>query len=170
MRLMHFGAMPTLFCLTLLFGCGKKDTTGATGSGGNAPNVPAKNEPESKSIEGTYLITGIDFNGEKMPDEDFKKEPESERTVTIKGNKFFGSMGAGSKEEEFKIDNTKTPAQIDFTSTLPGGKTRTQFGIYKLEGDTLTIAVNNDPQQPPKDRPKDFKSNKESFIMTLKRK
>jgi uncharacterized protein (TIGR03067 family) len=170
MRLTRLGAMLALLSLTPVFGCGKKDTTVATGSGGNAPSVPQKNEPESQSIEGTYLITGIDFNGEKMPDEDFKKEPEAERTVTIKGNKFVGSMGAGSKEEQFKIDNTKTPAEIDFTSTVPGGKTRKQLGIFKLEGDTLTIAVNNDPQQPPKDRPKGFKSNKESFIMTLKRK
>ena len=115
---MRFGAILTLLYLALVFGCGKKDTTADTGSGGNVPNVPQKNETESQSVDGTYLITGIDFNGEKMPDEDFKKEPEVERTVTIKRNKFVGSIGPGNKESEIKVDNTKTPAQIDFIATV----------------------------------------------------
>ena len=157
--------------LVVAGGCGKKETAGSgRPEGDSPPGTPSKAGGGSPGIEGTYLIVGIDFNGEKMPDAELAKESEADRTVVIKGGKFDGKMSPGGGEEEFKTDTTTTPARIDFTAPVPGGKSRTYLGIYKMEGDTLTIAVNNDPQQPPKERPKDFNSNKESFIMTLKRK
>ena len=152
--------------LLLATGCGKKETAG---TGGQDSPTPTNAGGSSSSIEGTYLVVGIDFNGEKIPDAELAKESEAERTVVIKGGKFVGKMGGASKEEEFKTDATTTPARIDFTASMPGGKSRVQLGIYKIEGDTLTVAVTNDPQQPPKERPKDFTPNKESFILTLKR-
>ncbi|MDY3554397.1 TIGR03067 domain-containing protein [Gemmata sp. JC717] len=161
-----------LFTLSLLFvssGCGKTSTTEKPESP-PAPGTASKAGPSPSDIEGTYLIVGIDFNGEKMPDAELAKEPEGERTVVIKGGKLTGKMAPGGGEEEFTTDTTTTPAQIDFTASAPGGKARKQLGIYKLEGGTLTIAVNNDPQQPPKERPKDFASNKSSFILILKKK
>ena len=56
-------------------GCGKKD-----GTDGGGTTTPA-------SIDGAYLIIGMEMKGEKMPDEMFAKGSEEERTMTIKGDK-----------------------------------------------------------------------------------
>jgi uncharacterized protein (TIGR03067 family) len=143
--------------LTLAGGCKKKDST----SGGS-------------SLEGTYLITGMALFGENMPDEELKKQSEKERTVTFTADKivFTSFMGGNEKTETYKTDMSKSPAHIDIVGKKSNGMENNQYGVFKLDGDTLTIHVSDSPE----DRPKDFnlvfdeKAKKMSMMLTMTKK
>jgi uncharacterized protein (TIGR03067 family) len=128
-----------------------------------------KGGAKAGKIEGTYLIVGFEGGGQKAPAEFFEKAPEAERTVKITTDKLISS---GKKKEDsvaYTIDPSKSPAHITTTET-EGGKSVTSYGIYKLEGDTLTICMIE--SQKAEDRPKEFKTVKggKAIMMTLKKK
>ncbi len=120
-------------------------------------------EDKKPSLDGTYVIVAIEKNGEKLPDESLRKTPEEDRTFTIKGDKLI-RMGKNKEPIELKIDASKTPAEIDMKETK-GDKPELSYGIYKLEGDTLTICGVEDSK--PEDRPKEFKTSKDSKALLL---
>lgn len=159
-----FGILLAGAVLALTVGCGKKDPTGSGGGGGGGGG----------GLEGTYLITGMSMFGENMPDEELKKQPEKERTVTVTADKivFASFMGGNEKTDTYKTDTSKSPAHIDIVSKKSNGMDNNQYGVFKLDGDILTIHVSDSPE----DRPKDFKlvfdekAKKMSMMMTLTKK
>jgi uncharacterized protein (TIGR03067 family) len=120
-------------------------------------------------LDGTYIIVGLEFGGEKIPAEFIEKAPEAERTIKIEGNKLIASKGGKDDAATFKTDTTKTPHHIDITSKK-GDKEEVGYGIFKLDGDTLTIVANDGAKAD--DRPKEFKTekNSKSILMVLKKK
>ena len=72
--------------------------------------------------------------------------------------------GAGSTEATYKADATKAPAELDLSD---GPKGKPLRGIFKVEGDTLTVClVEGDA-----DRPTAFESaaGSKAILLTLKR-
>ena len=69
----------------------------------------------------------------------------------------------------FTVDSSKTPKEIDFvgvSSTITGFKKGTQYlGIYKLDGDTLTLCWAG---QDEKKRPTEFKHKPDEEVRTYK--
>jgi uncharacterized protein (TIGR03067 family) len=120
-------------------------------------------------IEGTYLIVGLELGGDKLPAEFFDKDPDAERTVRITADKLIVMGKKKDDTASYTIDPSKSPAHITTTETK-GGKLETSYGIYKLEGDTLTICMAEGGKA--EDRPKEFKTVKGSatIMMTLKKK
>jgi uncharacterized protein (TIGR03067 family) len=135
--------------LILAMGCGKKD-----GAGGTA------------SIEGTWVITGLEFGGEPMPDESITKEPEADRTITITPDKIIKKKNGKDDTTSYTVDRSKTPHHIDMTVTRMNGQDGKMYGIYKLEGDTLTICGTESEKA--EDRPKDFKTAKGEQVAIMK--
>jgi uncharacterized protein (TIGR03067 family) len=133
-----------------------------------AAAVGAQDKKDEK-LDGTWLIVGMEKAGEKLPDELFKKAPEKDRTVKIAGDKLIAMKGDKEDSLSVKFDPTKTPKQVTSTEAKPGGKTETTVGIYKLEGDTLTFCMVESEKEA--DRPKEFKTGKDSkaMILVLKR-
>ncbi len=124
----------------------------------------AAEDKKAVKLEGTYLIVGVEASGEKVPAEFITKQPEAERTITIKGDKMMVMKNGKEDPATFKIDTSKTPAEITITSKKDG-KDETAHGIFKLDGDTLTICAGE--ANTPADRPKEFKTAKDSKTMIL---
>ncbi|HEY1186229.1 MAG TPA: TIGR03067 domain-containing protein [Gemmata sp.] len=138
-------------------GCGKKDSP-APGAPGGAV-APA-------SLEGGWKIVVMESAGEKNMIPAGKATNKIRATATQ-----LIATTAGGKDDplNYKLDPSKTPHEIDLTETDEKGKRLALYGIYKLEGDTLTICVVE--SENPADRPKEFKTSKESKarIMVLKK-
>jgi uncharacterized protein (TIGR03067 family) len=90
-------------------------------------------------IEGTWQATGAISRGKKVPQEEIQKAMV---VVTFKDGKY--SVNIGGMEAEagtYKTDASKKPATIDLTVAKGPDKGKVQAGIYKVEGETLTMSV-----------------------------
>jgi uncharacterized protein (TIGR03067 family) len=158
-------AMLVAAATCLAVGCKNKSETSANGerSGGG------------KSIEGTYLVTGMEWGGDKVPDEELDKMGGG-KTVTITSDSIiFTKKGGKDDVKKYKLDATKNPAEIDLTESAPDGTTETLYGIYKLEDDTLTMTVagpKKEGKPEAKDRPKEFATKPKTLdiMFTFKKK
>jgi uncharacterized protein (TIGR03067 family) len=143
-----------------LFGVGMAAAL-AVAAGGQEKKPDAKAE----KLDGTYLIVGFEQGGVELPEEVLKASPEASRTVKIAVDKMtFMTKDGKEKTITVKFDPTKSPKQLTSTETKDG-KLETGVGIYKLEGDTLTVCVAESDKEA--DRPKGFKSDKGSKTMVL---
>ncbi|MGH7169083.1 MAG: TIGR03067 domain-containing protein [Gemmataceae bacterium] len=104
-------------------------------------------------LQGEWTMVSKKAGGWKAPDENIKNNK-----LTIKGDQWAVRLDLGEFEAPglpvtFKIDPSKKPKLIDLVREASGRKYLLR-GIYKLEGDTLTvcIALGNLP------RPKQFKT------------
>jgi uncharacterized protein (TIGR03067 family) len=146
--------------LSLAGGCGNKDSaSGGAGSGAATP-------------DGTYVIVSVEMDGEPMPEEFFSKAPESERTIRFSGSKMTAHKRGKEDTVEVNYDTTKTPAQFTTIEPRAGGAPGKTHGIYKIEGDTLTLCMTEGRDGKEEDRPKDFKTTKDgnAILMKLKKK
>ena len=127
--------------------------------GADAPAQDAKKEVEK--LQGDWTLVTVEIKGKVVP----AKDATNVRKVTIKGDQWTitgdgGGKGTGST---LKIDPSKDPKTLDLIFKR-GEKEVIRRGIYKLEGDTLTVCSAN----PDAERPKDFKST-EGRIEVFKR-
>ena len=98
------------------------------------PGPKKKSDPEL--IQGTWEIVGLESGGKAQSDKSFK------------GNTFTFSKGKSAAtavlaerphpkvEFTYSLDPTKAPKEINLTT-----KGNKAFGIYKLDGDNLTICI-----------------------------
>lgn len=160
-------------------GCGKKavSQTPVADSG----DASVKTSP---SIAGTYIITAFEMSGRDMP----KSKDRPDEVVKITSDTISQVTNTGRLDvKKYTLDPTKNPPQIDLVET-ENGKTKTHYGIYKQEGNTLLIIIAGEIDMTskdakgkvtykfrspePEDRPKEFKGRTNSFdyMMTLERK
>jgi uncharacterized protein (TIGR03067 family) len=89
---------------------------------------------EQQKLEGSWMPVSLVLNGKEVPKENLK-----DLTLTFAGDKF--TVKSGDKvfgQGTFKIDPGKDPRTIDTRWTEGDNKGKTEVGIYKVEGDTLT--------------------------------
>jgi uncharacterized protein (TIGR03067 family) len=127
--------------------------------------LPAEAKKELKKLEGKWrLVKAADANKES----DVK---ESEALVfEFKGAEM--TMSFGEKKETIRvaaIDSTTDPKCIDFIEVRKDKTERTLEGVYKLDGDTLKIALSIPKEG--KNRPTSFDKPTDSraMVWTLKR-
>jgi uncharacterized protein (TIGR03067 family) len=114
---------------------------------------------EQEKLRGTWTPTAQEAKGERQEMDKLKKH-----TWTFEDDKITINDDTRSREHSFKLDPAKTPKTIDIADKKgdPIG-----LGIYKLDGDTLTIAIT----KPNADRPTEFTTKKDSshVVVVLKR-
>jgi len=102
------------------------------------------------ALEGDWTMVSGQADGQPMPDEMLKTAKRvskaGETTVTMGAQMFL--------KAKYTIDPSKNPKTIDYDMTDGFTKGKKQFGIYKIDADTVTFCF----ASPEKDRPKEFTS------------
>lgn len=113
---------------------------------------------DMQRIQGTWNGTKLEVAGKSAP-----KEIVEKGKYVFAGSKltiFEGDKKVG--EFTYTLDSTKMPKTIDITSQEQKDKGKTMNGIYKLDGDTLTLSFGAE-------RPTDFKGVGKTGVMEFKR-
>jgi uncharacterized protein (TIGR03067 family) len=113
-----------------------------------------------RELTGNWQATTYALDGKNAPADDMKK---IQLTFDAEGNTKAFNDGKLFIASSTKIDPTANPATIDITFTGGEGKGGTALGIYKIEGDVLTICR----AAPGKERPKEFSSNPDSGLTLM---
>jgi uncharacterized protein (TIGR03067 family) len=124
-----------------------------------AADDPAKDAKKEKDrLQGEWTMVSMETRGAKHSKDDVKKYK-----LTIKGDKWTVMNGLSTGPgRTFKIDPSKDPKTLDLTIKV-GDKEKVSQGIYKLEGDTLTVCRPEDNGE----RPKEFKTTVEAGILVV---
>jgi uncharacterized protein (TIGR03067 family) len=133
-----------------------------------AGTVPAaEKKTDQDLIQGDWVVTRYETRGKEVLE--FVKD--NAPTTTYKGNKYvFKAKGQDDELGEFTLDSKAKIPTIDYKITEGDHKGKVQKGIYKLDGDTLTICLGPEGVDA---RPEAFKTSdkKPEFVLfTLKRK
>jgi uncharacterized protein (TIGR03067 family) len=127
-----------------------------------AADEPAKDvKKEMQLLQGNWAMVSMEGKGGgKFADKEVKRYK-----LTIKDDQWTVTIeGAATNKMTFQIDPAKSPKEIDLTLKGPAVNTPMK-GIYKLEGDTLTLCRTVSSQE---ERPKEFKTG-HGFLMVWKR-
>lgn len=125
---------------------------------------PAKDEKKQalEKLQGTWSIVSSEIRGTKMA-----IDPTNDDRTVIDGDKVTVTRGgAVSSTTTIRIDPSKSPKQIDISSVEPDDKTTVAPGIYKQEGDKLTICIAITGGGA---RPERFEATEKTMLIVLKR-
>ena len=116
-------------------------------------------------LQGHLVTIGREALGKKATSEDLKK---LKGVMVIEGENRAGwTEEYGEKgevhEAAIKLDPSAKPKAVDRTIRKGPGKGETTQGIYKLEGDQLTICL----AWGKKERPKEFAAKKDGHAMVV---
>jgi uncharacterized protein (TIGR03067 family) len=126
-----------------------------------AVNLAAEEKSDQDKLQGKWKIESGMQGGKPLPDDVVKTG-----IIEFDGNKIKSTVkvdGADRTDEmTFKLDSTKKPKAIDVDM-----KGKPGLGIYKLDGDTLTICHGEDGDP----RPTEFESKEgtKTVVVVMKR-
>src|SRR5262249_37197920 len=118
-------------------------------------------------IQGTWKAIRVEEKGVAIPDDVLKR---STLTASVTGNDISLKEEPNSStarlplKGRFHLDPTKQPKAIDFFYL--GEDAKPMLGIYRLEGDTLTLCWNNEPTQSA-DRPTEFSTKGKTWTLAV---
>jgi uncharacterized protein (TIGR03067 family) len=119
-----------------------------------------KPKPDSELIQGPWSVVGLEAGGKAQPEKAFRGN-----TFTFTKDKaVLKEWAYPSIEYTFALDPTKAPKAIELTTTKGG---HVVHGMYKLDGDELTLCVSVGGSQ----RPTEFatKAGGDTETFTLRR-
>ncbi len=108
-------------------------------------------QKELKALEGKWKAVSMEASGMQLPKDNL---PEFIFTVGA-GGKSTAQSSHGTDQATITVDPKAKPRTIDNLHESGATKGKTQYGIYKLEGDKWTVCMTL-PGVASTDRPKDF--------------
>jgi uncharacterized protein (TIGR03067 family) len=100
--------------------------------------VPAREKKEDRDqFQGTWEVVKLEQTGQDFADWVKGESP----TMTYDGDKYTFKGKTVLERGEFKLDPKAKIPTLDYTITEGEHKGKRQLGIYKLEGDTLTLCL-----------------------------
>jgi RNA polymerase sigma factor (sigma-70 family) len=118
------------------------------------PAAAGKDEApkDDEKIVGTWTVESYEEGGQKAAEGAIKEA----RVTFAADGKMTAKQGGREQEYTYKLDPAKNPKEF----SMMNDKGQTALGIYKLDGDTLTICVNRIG-----DRPTEFASKEGTAIV-----
>jgi uncharacterized protein (TIGR03067 family) len=122
------------------------------------PIKPDANKDDLKKLQGAWVRVHLTING---------KPRQANCTITIRGDRL--QFPVPSDAWLIHLDPSKKPKVFDYKGATPSVKDIDYRGVYRIEGDTLTICMRQGGAE--KDRPHDFDANKQGlWLQVFKRK
>lgn len=121
--------------------------------------TPSESQHELDKLQGEWTMTAREIRGEKSDDSAIKQFK-----LTIQGNQWIATStrpNSNPSKMTIQVDPASSPKTIDLT--ISNGSAL--LGIYKLDGDTLTVcrsAATGDVE-----RPQEFKTTKDDGSLTV---
>ena len=122
-----------------------------------ASGAPRDKNPREEKLEGTWRQTHVEFEG---VDQNAGERPTRNHWVITRDTITIWTTRGHSGAWSYRLDPSRKPATLDLTTTS-GDKEVTYPCIYKLDGDELTVCLQNSPE---KGRPTTFESKPGSGI------
>jgi uncharacterized protein (TIGR03067 family) len=91
---------------------------------------------DAEALKGKWVAVSIKQGGMSLPEEVAK-----EFKFKFDGKEYVNSAPDQSEEGGYTIDSSKSPKTIDFDIKTGNDKGKKQLGVYKLDGDKLTIVA-----------------------------
>ncbi len=116
-----------------------------------APKATPKKDPPG--LVGSWTLQKAEFGGMALP---AGAMMIGELSLTFNADGTIVATKGGKPEPDqsrYTHDPKKSPAEFDLTESRPGGKDMVVHGIYKIDGDMLTLCMT-----PMGERPKKFES------------
>ena len=106
-------------------------------------------------------MVSLEQRGVKSRDEVVKR-----MKLTVKGDQWIVSRQGQDREQKYtiKIDPSQNPKTLDLTN-IAGNMEFPSLGIYRLEGDTITLCRTTETGDI--DRPREFKTTPEDGILVV---
>ena len=111
------------------------------------------------ALQGGWSMVLLFNNGEETPAEEAKGGE-----LFVEDDVYRSKLGATVESSRIKLDPTKSPKAIDFTYMTGFSKGKTFKGIYKIEGDDLTICRGASPDT---ERPDEFAAPVDSGLVLV---
>jgi uncharacterized protein (TIGR03067 family) len=108
-------------------------------------------EKELKALQGKWKVVALEAGGRPLSK---KAIPDFTFLIGAEG-KSTGKMPQSEYSATITVDPKKDPKTIDNLHESGEQKGKKQYGVYKLEGNTLTVCM-TPPGRAEGDRPKDF--------------
>jgi RNA polymerase sigma factor (sigma-70 family) len=105
-----------------------------------------KPKTDKDNLQGAWIPVSVEEGGKKIPEDEVKAKNVE---IVFTGDKVTLPIKGDAKEFGYKLDPSKKPKQID----LLLGDGKTAKGIYLLDGDTLKLCVEKEPDG---ERPTEF--------------
>jgi uncharacterized protein (TIGR03067 family) len=121
-------------------------------------NAGGDEKTDVDRIQGSWQGTKIEVEGRSAPADYVAKGKyifKGKQLTMLEGDKQAGKA-------TFTLDPAKKPKAIDLTATEGPGKGKTLYGIYRLEGDTLTLCIGEK-------RPNEFTGAGKAVLLEFKR-
>jgi uncharacterized protein (TIGR03067 family) len=131
-----------------------------------APSAPVPREAKKEALSGTWEQVSVETPEGKVPDDlvwTFEKDKVTARRRAETEKVFLNRV--------LDADSGKDPKEITLTSEH-GGKKWVQHGIYKFDGDRLTICLGvatGDAAVNESKRPTEYKAGVDTCLVVLKR-